>query len=393
MAKQPSGRRILVRLFDQSNQPAYLISRAGRIVYCNAACLNWLSVSEAAVVGRVCFYHSDQSADASATAGMCPPPSAFESQESSGFIWRPRDDGRIDRHRAAFLRLSEADVEDYLLVQVSGQSEPAKADGGRMPLSHQLHDELMKLRARSGQMSIDDCLIGQHPMVQCAREQVALAIQSRRSFVVNGSTPARRRAIAQQILDRRGHVGGSDELISTQRDAERSTWVPFDCGVLDADLLVSGVDAAANRFGSNATLLLIEIDQLDGRSQQRLDRCLTQLDDQQCVVATSENCLMDNQQFHQGLASRVSPLRVCLPRLTDHLSDLPFVVQALVERHNRSAQVHPSNESRMMPSICCFAIPGEFPTLSINSSKLFGLRVNDVVRPSWSRATCLTPFS
>src|SRR5581483_6043228 len=107
MPPSRSSSAALARLFDASAFPIYLLNEDRKIVYCNAACAEWLGVAKEELIGESCQYHSEPVA-AAATAiatGLCPPPAVFGGARQIAEVSSPAATGR--RRRGEFLPLAE----------------------------------------------------------------------------------------------------------------------------------------------------------------------------------------------------------------------------------------------------------------------------------------------
>ena len=107
MARRPSIKTALARLFDTAAAPMYVLDDRRRIVYCNPALADWMGSDVVDIIGQRCDYHSEPTASSvdAAYAGLCPPPEVFAGVRRSAQVTvRTRDGERRHEFVDAFAR-------------------------------------------------------------------------------------------------------------------------------------------------------------------------------------------------------------------------------------------------------------------------------------------------
>ena len=89
MARPTSQKTVVSRLFSASDRPIYVLDSGGRIVFCNQALADWLSVAVDHLVGMKCVWSGD--AD-NAVNRLALPPHAKEHASYSTTIIVPVGD-------------------------------------------------------------------------------------------------------------------------------------------------------------------------------------------------------------------------------------------------------------------------------------------------------------
>ncbi len=95
----------LARFLDRGAAPIYVLDEDRQIIFCNAACANWVGLAADALVGQRCNYHSPRSdaqgmpEPAEIAAGLCPPPEVFAGQPGVALVSCARAGGRVETAR------------------------------------------------------------------------------------------------------------------------------------------------------------------------------------------------------------------------------------------------------------------------------------------------------
>ncbi|MDZ4817851.1 MAG: PAS domain-containing protein, partial [Planctomycetota bacterium] len=186
MAKSRSIAAGLIHGLDRLDQPVYLLDCERRIVFANAACVDWLGLPLDSIVGQSCDYHSlADGTSQSVACGLSPPPDVFRGQRLVAPIHQTTDENPA-RRLAEFIPLLKENELELVLAIVAATDLPADdveqllVDSPIASFSPQeyqcLHEQMAQFRARAAQEPRFDRLLGNTPAIQLARSQVQLAI-------------------------------------------------------------------------------------------------------------------------------------------------------------------------------------------------------------------------
>ena len=329
MPRPPSSQRTMVEAVQEADVPIYCVD-ANRVVrYCNPACLAWLDVEQNQVVGKTCRYHSDPTALDAVTAGLCPPPEAFEQPNVESVVWKIGKDGVITRRSARFVMLPRAKgldillsvVGDFDLVDTGTRQESDRSTNVT------LHHQLVWLRAQLPAPPTDFVMLGPSSTAHRIRTQTRVAAEADVNVLLYGASGGQREILARQI--HRMRVQGRSGII-----------LPIDCPMMDADLLETTFDAFVERFDaadneSKLSLLLLDVDHLNADCQRPLLQRLEDVSTPRTVFATSSQLLAHVDGFYPPLADRLATLVIAVPALRERIDDLPLLIQALIEQENQ----------------------------------------------------------
>ena len=331
MGRPRSSKTVVGKLFDVAESPIFLLDSRRRIVYCNPACAQWLSVdADEDLIGRQCDYHSKQNTTKSDSiaAGLCPPPEVFEGVETIARIHNG-----VEFRSMRFLPVFDQESGAYSVLGVPSDggtdSEPIRRD--EMGAANELHDQIRVIRKSLKSRYSLDRLVGQSPAMQLVRRQIEAAATSRSNVAVIGPAGSGRESIARTI-----HYAAAG--------SETRSLLPLTCELLDADLLSSMLDSFSQREQSDDqnTLLLLDVDMLSPDSQSALAEFLAE-HRRLHVLSTAANPLETTDEvgaatFHPNLRLLLCTMTVNVPALENRLEDLPVLVQSAIEYHNANGQ-------------------------------------------------------
>jgi DNA-binding NtrC family response regulator len=328
MAKSLTGRRALMKLVEQSSTVMYLVDASRCILFANDACLRWLGATQDQLFGRSCAYATRRESDNELTAGLCPPPGAFAGYTCVTPIARITVPG-TEPPLAMFLPLTVPDEDSWVLVIVGVQGAEARGFGRDRETvdARQLHHRVAMARQNTV-ASAADLLLGESLAVQRLRAQVKAAQSIPIPILVVGSDGSGRETLARAIH-------------ATREQHETSRLVPLDCRLLDVELLqmtlTAVLEAHRTMHRQSLTLLLLDVDQLHRETQSMLAQMLRRDASEVTVIATASHDLRQPSKCDPDLSSVLTPFVVELPSLAERLSDLPLLIQAIVERRNERA--------------------------------------------------------
>ncbi len=335
MARSRSITARLGDVFEDIQQPAYILDDQRRIAYCNDACEKWTGKSADQLVGKRCDYHAPISNqdESSLVAGLCPPPAALSGNYSHCVVAFPRENGPLSRRSALVVPLAGADASSStLLVLVDGQDLAGESPADTVHSeAAQLHDRLCKLRSELGACYRPDQLLGVSTFARRIRDQVRLAIAARPRVAIIGPPGSGREHVARTI-----HYASQPE--------SPLPLLALTCPVVDRETLQTTLRAVARR-GPDAepnrpsTLLLLEADSLSEEAQIELAGFLNLPGFDLRVICTVRKNLLDLAQqhgFRPDLAFALSTLVIELPALSQRPRDIPILAQHFLEEFNRT---------------------------------------------------------
>lgn len=375
MAKARS-KSAIVKAFEQSSSPIYLIDDQHRLAYGNDAFFDWVGVEDGPqrLIGTRLVYSSshDLSPEQALICGLTPPPTmvqhggafwatvsiaggseANESESPNGDLncdlnGDPSQRDRQARADFVFIRLSSQKMllavvamgrspdRNDLNDQKSGADFRSVVDG-----SANLHQVLQRLAESLGPWQRSTALVGHSQYVLRLQKQVKAAAQHGLEFTIAGPDGTGREGLARTIMAQRQSPGINPP--------QENDLVVVHGYVADIELIRSSVAQAIQLAKQNAIdssnrtdkvqpwLLILDADQLDAASQAELWATLHQPSSRLKVIATAQRDLMrciDDDGYHGGLAHLLTTQTIHTAALGDHLSDLPMIIAHEIERIN-----------------------------------------------------------
>lgn len=369
MAKTRS-KSALVKAFERSDCPIYLIDAQHRLAYGNEAFFEWVDAGSGRqpLIGTRLVYSSspDLTADEMLLCGLTPPPALVQrGQPFSATVSRRQAsaanllqqqpvsaqapsslDGASSR--ADFFFIDSMDSGGTLLAVVRSTSSADSFDGQSSigdPIagsgSEDLHRAIKRLGTALGPWQRSLALVGESAYVVRLQKQVKAASQHAMEFTIVGPDGTGREFLARTIMAQRMTPGSNaiseNELITVHGY------------VADIELIRTCIEQANDLAkeialeSSHRTdrvqpwLLILDADQLDAASQAELWAALQSPASRLKVVATAQRDLMRcvrDDGYHGGLAHLLTTQTIQTDDIKDHLSDLPMIIQHLVEQGN-----------------------------------------------------------
>lgn len=340
----------LARFLDSGATPVYVLDEDRRIVFCNAACADWVGVAAAQLVGQQCNYHppgiqpesdrvaTDQTSAkhaasdpivpefAEAAIGLCPPPQAFSGKFQRALVSCVQNDGQLVYRRGVFVPLTDGGDESAPVIAILELAD-CLADAPLDPTrDEQLHEHVRRFQHEAAGRFAISSLLGKNPLVQRARAQIELAAKTRANTLIVGPAGAGKDRAAKAI-----HYAQS----------QPGTLVPLACARLETNLLRSMLRALASR-GSAAkpacsTLILGEVDSISPEAQGDLADLLRSGVLSLMIISTSTRPLevaVSTGHLSRELACALSTLVIELPSLSNRVEDLPLLAQTQLEAIN-----------------------------------------------------------
>ncbi|MAR09228.1 MAG: hypothetical protein CL681_04555 [Blastopirellula sp.] len=326
MPRKRSTANALKRILAASTQPIYALDSNRQVVFCNAALLDWLELTEEQIINQRCDYHAQvgTSAIQNTLASLCPPPEALAGQEMTLTVCVRQPNGSAAETTITFMPLSgEEDPTGILCLvgQLPQEMPPA--------MQNMLHRQLSEFRTRHAQYYRLEQVIGESPAMQRARNQVAAAMASGCGAFIVGEEGSGREHLARTI-----HYGD---------DAQAAPpLLPIACPLFDAELLQATVTSFASRIREeNAqvsfSLLLFDCDQLPEEAQHELLGLLTLPRINIRTIATATHpleTLLERPGACTHLLHALGTIEVLLPPLRERPEDIPHLAQHFLEANN-----------------------------------------------------------
>ena len=331
MAKASSPRTAVLRLFENSDQPVYVLNERREIIFANAACGKWLDCQTESLIGATCVYHRGDSANQvqAAAWALCPPPDLFSEPdtECSTLIQTPNGREpclahfhalRDARQLLGIVAFVDLDV-NVIEQRWDHDSEQAKA----------LHQELAKINHRDEVDWNPDLIIGQGSWIQEVLRLAKIAVETDSHVLIAGEAGTGRRDLAAKIHSLR------------KKDA-LDYLIPVDCLRLESEslqkLITETVDQERmSRKPAVPHFLLLDADKLDKNSQTELAGLikLPGLDFRLLsICGRTKDELIASEDFDDDLARLLGPLAISIPPLRKRREDIPLLAQHYLEEHN-----------------------------------------------------------
>ena len=237
MAKRPRIQvKELARTLDAAAGPVYVLDAQRNFVFCNVACREWIGPDGDELLGCRADYHDspEVTGPEAVAAALCPPPAAFQGQETTANVCRVDAAGQSVFRTARFIPLGTS-ADDLLgVVAILGTADlpepPAPPAAHVEPDAIRLRELVQRFRHEAAPRCRIDRLVGESPAMRLARQQVALAVGSRVSVLLVGPPGSGRQQTASAI-----HYAGDA--------AAAGPLVPLACSLLGPDVMRSTLDS------------------------------------------------------------------------------------------------------------------------------------------------------
>ena len=338
MMSQKRPRSQIARLLNLLREPVYFVDGQWRIRFCNRACLEWLACREEDIIDRRCAFHSSfdlEPGDALA-AGLCPPPGAFDRDETMGTVACLTPDGQLRRRHARFLRVHDLEGRPALLVVVADKdgidTVPRSTDISPETTHQQLqalalHEQIREFRQGIATRFHAHLLVGTSAVAKRMQQQVAAAASLANHVVVVEPPGGHGAELAKAIF-------------YAARPDPQQCLVPLPCEELDPDILRNTLQAFAAislPSGLTHTFILENLHQLPWPTQQVLYEFLRRPPHGIRVIATSQSDLMtlaSQGKLIEDLGQMLSTFLIFIPPIRERREDIPLIAQTLLEDCN-----------------------------------------------------------
>ena len=327
-----------------------------KIVFVNQAACDWVDLDEESLTELTCVYQTaaDHPPSRKIANGLCPPPDSFERTRSDFVVHKASDSG-VPEFRCAAGLVIGPESDPCLLVTVYGQPQMRPdASSDDVMDSQGLHAAISQMQFESASQINFDIIVGRSPAATRIRRQIDVACQSAANVLITGARGSGRRRIAQLI-----HFAQSPALAGPL--------IPFDCNVGDAESLQAVVKNLYREFQRHpdeplGRLLLTDIQSLGKAAESELLGFLDLPDFKLPVIATGTDACLDST--NNQLQHRVATITITLPSLVDRRSDIPFLLQAVLEQGNsRRSPQFSGFENSAVECLSQYNWPGELDEL------------------------------
>jgi DNA-binding NtrC family response regulator len=343
MAKTRKINNALIRVLDQSRSIVYLVSDEQTMTYANQSCADWLGLELESMIGTSLVYSTESLSDPMQNnlKGLALPPDLFATgtvvaKEKSQASVQLRITSNNTHKPVAYMATASPihDHRDMLsgfLVVATQPNELSEAVSTREAIDDpvKLHQALATLREKQRRLFDLRRLVGTSSGSARVRRQVESAIDSRSDVLIFGRLGTGREHVARTIFN---HANTNDEDL-----------IPLHCAITDPMQVQSTMKELASQnkkrqhdpAATTSTLLLLEVDKLDARSQQEVLGYLQLPGFSIRTISTAtQELFAQESSFDQQLASHLSTLTIELPTVTQRREDLPLLAQAILEFGN-----------------------------------------------------------
>ena len=205
-------------------------------------------------------------------------------------------------------------------------------------------------------------LQGESAATKRALEQVQLAVANSLPLIIYGPRGSGRSRLAQSIQSQRRGLLGED-----RKFAVGDSFVRIDCSLMDADLLRSMLEVVEEsqvKLKAMPTVLLDNLESLPAECLSILEGFLQDPAPATRMATCDETAMNKLLQIDQrwcSILSRLSVLRIDLPRLTDRLEDLSTLISAWSMTQQRSSRYEICES--FMDALLAYSWPGDVEEL------------------------------
>ena len=364
MAKTRKINQSLTRVLDQSDSIVYLVSKDSELAYANEACATWVGLDLETLVGTELVYTSetleDSKRDAVKGLAIAPHLIAATPDQQASFSWKifASRGGQQDLRVAQAMPLvEEQSLLGYLVVTKSFD------EAATMPTAHESidsptrqHEALMLVRQEMQKRFDAKRLVGTSAAATRVRRQILSATASQSDVLLVGPEGSGREHLARTLF-----------LDATQdaSPADDKAMIPIHGSITDPAQIQQTMKELLNRKSDRSTLLLIDVDKMDGASQQELLGYLRLPGLTTRIITTASRELIGCERFDAALAQRLCTLVIQLVPLSDRREDVPMIAQAILESKNDQTSRQFSGFSRQANEMICeYDWPGNFGQLA-----------------------------
>jgi DNA-binding NtrC family response regulator len=209
---------------------------------------------------------------------------------------------------------------------------------------------------RSKYVHLDDMwyMQGKSTAVHQALEQVQLAIANTAPLIVLGQVGSGRTWLAETIHARRKGLKRHERTYSMN-----DSLIRIDCSLMDADLLQSMLEVIQEGNAERTTILLDSLELLPDECISRLESFLKS-HPEVIRIATCDPTVIAQKCDRQwtSLRSRLSVVRVDLPRLSERLEDVPILIAAWFDTRRASGVAKREVSDSFVDALTAYPWPG-----------------------------------
>ncbi len=333
------AKRQIARLLGSSYIPIYVISEEDTLVFANEALGQLVGRSPDSLLGLLCSspIPEDRNPNAQLSAFFSLP-----THWSRQFLKLQPEFGPIPRFNESNTPSTNAPIDSQWirclipLEEKTGcvlcvlcptpDSELNELIDEQSSITHKI---MRENRSRFVHLDSMWYLQGKSAGMRRALEQVQIAIANHLPLTVFGQKGSGRSWLAQSIESRRKGRNTSERKFTIG-----SSLIRIDCSLMDVELLQSMLEVIDESKMSSKAEPTVLLDSLEGLPQECISQLATFLKNHGstvCIATCDPNlvqALSVSDLRWRDVLSRISVLRVDLPRLVDRLEDIPTLVSA-----------------------------------------------------------------
>lgn len=364
-----TAKRQIARLLGSSSLPICVLSEEDTLVFANDAMGELLGCSSESLLGLQCNSVSpaDGTADA-LLAGFFALPVHWSKRSlklipESGPMPGPAQFGTTAKEGQWLRCLIPLEQENGCVLCVFSPNPNLVLEDLVDERSSASQKTMRENRQRFAYLDEMWYLQGESAATKRALEQVQLAVANSLPLIIYGPPGSGRSRLAQSIQSQRRGLG------EDRKFAVGGSFVRIDCSLMDADLLRSMlevVDESQVKLKAMPTVLLDNLECLPAECLSILDGFLqgaAPANRMATCDAIAMDALQDKDQRWRTILSRISVLRIDLPRLIDRLEDLGTLINAWSMAQPKSKASRYEIFESLMDALMAYSWPGDVEEL------------------------------
>jgi transcriptional regulator with PAS, ATPase and Fis domain len=350
----------IARLLEQAQELVAVVDDQFCVVYANAFCLNWLETTADQILGKQLVFSSLPVTGPTGDNefnGICPDPKLFDPdfEPVRGFVYANKLSG-WKRKRASFTRLSRTASKPLALIIAAGPDLLQQTQDQNW-VADSWHDALARIVSTDPTACDHACTIGASYESERLRRQLDAACLNQANCLIVGPEGSGKEQLARIIIQK---------LNTTQAPP-----LSIEGSTADSQLIQDSIQRWVRQQQNSRTmnwLLLLNADRLSAEAQLELwgSRQIPLLEMR--IVATSQKDLVElsrHEQFHRGLAMRLSVQVIQTISLAHRKADIPLIAQYLIECQNQRTERQLSGlDANLIELLCEYNWPGEIQEMT-----------------------------
>jgi len=367
-----SAKRQIARLLGSSSLPICVVSEADTLVFANEALGRLLGRTPESILGLRCDSPISEDGEAMAELSTF---FALPIHWSRRFLKIVPGFGPIPKVlTAASVDRDGFDVPGWIRCLIPLEDEAGcvlcvfcpKPDDELVYLANEQSSLDMKtLRDnRNKYVHLDDMwyLQGKSTAAHRALEQVQLAISNTAPLLIYGCMGSARSRLAETVHAKRKGLRSNEKTFSMS-----ASMVRIDCSLMDTDLMRSMLEVIQEGGSDQSTVMLDSLDRLP-------DECISTLESffrSQPKVVRIATCdpikigVAEKRDLRwSGILSRLSVVRVDLPKLSERLEDISILIAAWFDSRRTSGLTRREMADSFTDALTAYPWPGDMEEFS-----------------------------